>query len=91
MGRSVAGWVAVKDPEVLKRLPEEARPKVRVADLKAQGITDYGKLSVRGFGHGSGSAEAELICGDDCSGPLARICRIGLPSSSSTARNTPPG
>jgi len=64
-GRSVSGWVAVKDPEVLKRLPEEARAKVLVADLKAQGITDFGKLSVRGFGHGSGAAEAELISGDE--------------------------
>lgn len=63
-GRPVAGWAPVKDPAILKRLPESARGKVQVADLEAQGITDFGKLSVRGFAIGSGAAEAELIYGN---------------------------
>ena len=46
---------------MLARLPEEARGKVLVADLRAQGITDYGKLGVRGQTKGKPLAEAELF------------------------------
>ena len=42
----------VKDPAVLARLPEEARQKVVQVDLKAAGLTDYGKLVPLGFGRG---------------------------------------
>lgn len=64
-GVSVAGWAPVKDEAVLKRLAPEARGKVMVADLRAQGITDYGKLAVRGFAMGSPPAEAELFYNDE--------------------------
>jgi len=46
----IKGFTPVKDPGTLARLPEEARAKVWQTDLKAQGITDYGKLGTRGFG-----------------------------------------
>jgi hypothetical protein len=49
-GVQVKGFTLVKDPDTLARLPEEARGKVWQADLKSQGITDYGKLGTRGFG-----------------------------------------
>jgi len=64
-GREVKGWKPVKDLAVLSRLSAEARDHVRVADLRAQGITDFGKLSVRGFSAGGGPAEAELFLNDE--------------------------
>ncbi|MBN2506091.1 MAG: right-handed parallel beta-helix repeat-containing protein [Verrucomicrobia bacterium] len=64
-GRAVAGWRAVSDPAVLERLVPEARGQVQVADLRAQGITDFGRLSPRGFGAGNPVAEAELFYDDE--------------------------
>ena len=49
-GATIKGFQPVTDPAILKRLPEEVRGKVRQCDLKALGITEYGKLAVRGFG-----------------------------------------
>ena len=43
-GSVVKGFAAVTDPGVLARLPEEVRGKVLVADLKHQGISDYGTI-----------------------------------------------
>jgi hypothetical protein len=63
-GREVVNWRPVTDPATLKRLPEQAWGRVLVADLKAQGLTDYGKLGVRGFGGGSSMPEAELFYDD---------------------------
>lgn len=57
----VGEWQPVTDKAVLARLPEAARGNVMVADLQAQGITDYGKLTPRGFGKSSQLAEAELL------------------------------
>lgn len=63
-GVAVKGWQPVTDAAILKRLAPEAQGKVLVADLTAQGITDLGKLAVRGFSMGSPVAEAELFAGD---------------------------
>lgn len=60
-GKTVHGWKYVDDTAILRRLPEEARAHVQVADLAAQGIDDYGRLTVRGFSKGSRPAEAELF------------------------------
>jgi len=49
-GRVVTGFQAVTDEAVLARLDEDARESVLVADLRAQGIDDYGMLRSRGFG-----------------------------------------
>jgi len=49
-GKRVTGWQPVKDDAVLRRLPPAARGKVLVADLRAQGITDFGQMLRRGFG-----------------------------------------
>lgn len=61
-GAPVTGFRKVTDPAVLQRLPEESRGHVVVADLKAQGITEYGQLVYRGFGGGS-RPSLELYCG----------------------------
>jgi hypothetical protein len=45
----IAKFEAVTDPAVLSRLPAEVRGKVKVLDLRGQGITDYG--SIVGYGH----------------------------------------
>jgi hypothetical protein len=39
----------VSDPKIIQRLPQTARNKVWMADLKALGITDYGQLYQHGF------------------------------------------
>jgi hypothetical protein len=43
-GRIVTGWTAVTNPAVLARLDEAARTNVWQADLRAQGVTDLGKM-----------------------------------------------
>ena len=70
-GCTVADWRSVTEEAVLARLPEESRKHIRVSDLGAQGITDFGKLSVHGFAIGGGPAEAELFH-DDSPMTLAR-------------------
>lgn len=57
----VSGWQRVTDEAVLAQLPEAARERVEVADLREQGITDYGQLTPRGFGKNSQLSEAELL------------------------------
>ena len=69
-GQLVSNWVLVADPEILRRLPEEARDHVLVADLKAQGIVNYGRIGRRGSGRGipqeeRGWIEAELFWDDE--------------------------
>jgi hypothetical protein len=64
-GRAVGGWQPVEDPAVTARLPAEARGQVLGADLPAQGIEDFGRLAVRGFGEPSPPAEAELFWDDE--------------------------
>jgi hypothetical protein len=49
-GKRVTGWQSVTDATVLRKLPSEARGKALVADLRAQGITDFGQMRRRGFG-----------------------------------------
>lgn len=63
-GREVSGWRPADDPAVLAKLPEEWRGRVMAADLRAQGLTNWGRLGVRGFGIGSPAAEAELFHDD---------------------------
>ena len=47
-GRQVANFRPLSDAGVIRRLPEEAKSNVWVADLREAGITDYGKLANRG-------------------------------------------
>ncbi|MFZ4396602.1 MAG: right-handed parallel beta-helix repeat-containing protein, partial [Kiritimatiellia bacterium] len=48
-GRRLTGFKPADDPAILARLPEEARGKVQRCDLRALGLTDYGRLAMRGF------------------------------------------
>ncbi len=47
-GRSIAGFHAITDPSILKRIDPQYRDKILVTDLKAQGIDQYGEISQRG-------------------------------------------
>ena len=60
----VKDWQPVRDAAIRQRLSEKARDQILVADLKAQGITNLGKISMRGFAMGSPAAEAELFADD---------------------------
>lgn len=64
-GKSVSGWRAVADPAVLARLDPPARGRVLQADLKAQGIADFGALKRRGMGVPGAVAGLELFCDED--------------------------
>ena len=48
-GKSVVGFQPVTDPAIRDRLDPSACDAVRQMDLRAQGITDFGKLQSRGF------------------------------------------
>jgi len=48
-GKSISDFVPVKDPKVLKYWTPAAREKVRKADLKAAGVTDFGSVSKGGM------------------------------------------
>ncbi|MDX9981281.1 MAG: right-handed parallel beta-helix repeat-containing protein [Lentisphaeria bacterium] len=74
-GREVGDFRPVTDPVLLERLPAEARPHVRVADLRAQGITDYGTMS-GGFGR-DGSTGLEVFV-DDRPTTIARYPNEGF-------------
>jgi len=63
-GRPVRGWKPVSDPAVLARIDEAARAHVVVADLREQGITEYGRLRRRGFGQPMWPAALELFYDD---------------------------
>ncbi len=60
-GREVKGFKPVTDEAVLKRLKQECRGSILQVDLKAQGITDFGKLVSRGFGRSISPAGLELF------------------------------
>ena len=60
-GAVLSGFQPVTDKTVLARLPEVARDKVLVSDLKAQGITQFAPLAYRGFSAGS-KPSLELFC-----------------------------
>lgn len=76
-GVTVRGWQTVTDRSVLRQLAPDARSHLRVADLRALGITDYGALAVRGFGKGSPLSEAEVFF-DDKPMTLSRWPNMGF-------------
>ncbi len=60
-GREITGFQPMHDLELIKRLDPGAQGKVLRADLKALGITDFGALTVRGFGRGNSPSALELF------------------------------
>jgi len=63
-GRQVSNWKKVEDQSILDRLDPSAREQVYQADLKAEGINDFGRLKSRGFGRGTSPAALELLFQD---------------------------
>ncbi len=63
-GKTVTNWRKVEDPAILARLASAARGNVLQADLKAQGITDFGRFRSRGFGRPASPAALELFFKD---------------------------
>ena len=78
-GRMIPAVAAkpVDDPAVLSRIiSEDARPHILQLDLRAQGITDYGKMQARGFRRPYIPAPLELFV-DDQPLHLARYPNVG--------------
>ncbi len=57
-GRVVANFTPVAEGLVVRRIPEAAQPHVLQADLRAEGVSDFGRLRPRGRGPG-GLAEMD--------------------------------
>ena len=64
-GRTVTGFEPVRDTAILERLPEAAHGHVLQADLRGQGITDFGELRPRGMGRPGWPAALELFYDDE--------------------------
>ncbi|HEX2952288.1 MAG TPA: right-handed parallel beta-helix repeat-containing protein, partial [Armatimonadota bacterium] len=64
-GKRIANWTPVTDQAVLARLGSGAQGKVLQADLQALGITDFGKLTSRGFSRPISPAHLELYCNNE--------------------------
>lgn len=63
-GKVVTGFAPLTEAAVLRRLPAGAPGKVLQADLRAQGITDFGELKRRGFAWPVHEAALELFFRD---------------------------
>lgn len=63
-GQQVQGWQTVMDAAILGRLDPVARGHVVQTDLRAQGVTDYGALTPRGFSRPTTPAALELFFQD---------------------------
>ena len=63
-GAKVTGWSPLADQAVSDRLPlDNAGEHILVANLRAQGIVDYGEIKIRPGTHRE--SEAELFWGDE--------------------------
>jgi len=60
-GKPIDHFEPVRDPAILRRLDPAAHGKVLQADLKAQGLSDFGQLRPRGFGRPMYPAALELF------------------------------
>ncbi len=60
-GCKLSGFGPVTDPAVLARLPESARGHVVQVGLAGLGVTDFGRMSSRGFGRPLSPAHCELF------------------------------
>lgn len=50
-GVQLHGFSPITDPAIRARLPAKVRDAVYCCDLKKNGVTDFGKVTVRGYGH----------------------------------------
>ncbi len=63
-GRRVSGFTPVRDGAILKRIEKPCQDKILQLDLKALGITDYGKLIAHSYGSPIRPAPLELFFQD---------------------------
>jgi len=63
-GKEIKGFQPVTDPEILKRLDPAGRGKIVQADLKAQGVADFGSIKAGGFGRLTQPTGLELFFQD---------------------------
>jgi hypothetical protein len=61
-GRKISGFLPISDPVFRGRLDPAVRDRVLVANLKDQGITNFGSLRSRGFSRPAAPAALELFC-----------------------------
>lgn len=74
-GFRVRKFKRVSDPAILARLPPEARSNVRVADLKAQGITAF--EAQKSYGYGMNNQTMRELFEDGKPLPIARWPNAG--------------
>ena len=60
-GHIITNFTLLTNQEILNRLPEGVRGKIYTADLKALGMTNFGKLNSRGFACPTWPAHCELF------------------------------
>ena len=60
-GLALSEFASVDDTATAERFDEAARAHIRVADLAAAGVTDFGTLKRRGFGSGAAPMPLELF------------------------------
>jgi hypothetical protein len=60
-GKVITGFKPVEDESVLSALDKDARGKILVADLRSQGINDYGIIRSRGFARPTTPSHGELF------------------------------
>ncbi|MGB9618842.1 MAG: right-handed parallel beta-helix repeat-containing protein, partial [Armatimonadota bacterium] len=63
-GKQITGFRPVTDLGILTRMDPACRGKVLQCDLKVQGITDFGRLTNRGYGRPHTPAHLELFFDD---------------------------
>jgi hypothetical protein len=81
-GQEISGFAPVTDAAVRSRLDPAARDKVLQVDLKAHGISEFGRLRRRGFGRFVEASGLELFFQDKPM-PLARWPNDGWATISS--------
>ncbi|MHC4559177.1 MAG: right-handed parallel beta-helix repeat-containing protein, partial [Planctomycetota bacterium] len=64
-GKQIEGFKPVSNPAILKRIDEKYHNKILQTDLRAQGITDFGKVSPKRFGGSAHSTGLELFFEDE--------------------------
>lgn len=63
-GKQIDGFTPISNPAILNRIVQKYRDKILQTDLKAQGITDFGKVSPRAFGGPMHATGLELFFQD---------------------------